>query len=687
MSEGRLHEWQVPPAATPQERRLGWINDATSDGQAWLRSQRGHSDWREALDVISGKMLGPVPPSYRSKLNTNHLKRNIREVVGVMSKLRPLWGYSSDNSDYAPHAQLFNLLTRSWYLESFADVKIKEALQYAAATCTGWLRPVFSRDFAGTGAGQVRLLSYGAPCVIPTQLPSGGDFQQAYAVTILDELPIYMAHGMFPLFQSQLRPTSSMYWYSNEIRKSAAGNLWQRIFSFGAGRSKGNSGNEIPDLYIPVRYTYVIDLTINTTSAPIPMGEPGTSWSYTVPFVGQELPGGRTATETDARLYPYRRLLISSEACIMYDGPSFDWHGRLPAIPFHTDKWPWEPIGFSMVRDGYQIQVAINEIERGTMDKERALLDLPMAYDINAVTTREADQFDPMQPRGRVGFDGSQVAAPFSQPVPPEVYQTRPETFQFLDRLDASMDTQHAIKDAMALAKARLAGDDLEKILQSEGPIIEDMSRGMEPPMRELADQVKYLLLQYMPPARMMQYVGEDNMTLTAFDYDPSSIVPSHVAGEDPGTAETPKPSALDKIQRARLFAANLRFLISPRSLHEMTQMVMKLGLIQLKKAGVQIDSQTIAEAWNIPNYGTIPGATVRERFENEQKMNIEFAAKMQQLGMSLTEQGSFNQAAAQAGGKQQEGRPPSGEQSPSLKVKPDGRSFISESEGGGRVV
>ncbi len=666
---GKMYEWQVPPQATPAERRLGWLNENTEAGLAWLRSQRGHTDWRKALDVISG-VSSIQALKYRSSLNTNHLKRNIREVVGTLAKLRPLWGYSSDNSAYAANAQLFNLYVRAWYLESFADVKIKEALQYAAATCTGWVRPVYSRDFGGQGHGAVRLLSYGAPCILPTQLPPSGDFQQAYAMTILDEMPIYMAHGMFPKFQAELRPTSSLYWYSNEIRKASQGNLWQRMFSFGKSAA---STPGIGDLMVPIRYTYVIDLTRNTTSNPIPMGEQDTSWSYTVP------PGDL--------LYPNRRLLISSESVVLYDGPSFDLHGRFPGIPFSTDHWPWEPLGFSMVRDGYDLQQAMTEIERGTMDKERAKLDPALGYDINGVTKKEAQQFDPMQPRGRVGFDGSQATEPFKHPVDPAIYETTATTLQFYELLKNAMDEQHAIKDVIALAKARMAGDDLEKLLEANGPIIEDMSRSMEPPMRELADQIKFLVLQHVPPARIMQVVGEDGMTLEAFDYKPDSMIPSHLPGEDPGTSEKPKDSKHGRNERAKVFASNLRFLITPRSLHEMTQMSMKLGMIQLKKAGVQIDSQTIADAWSLPNYGNIPGSTVREKFQQEQKENLMFAAQMKELGMTLTEGGQMNAAGAAAGGKEQEGRPPSGQEAPALKQKPDGRSTITESAGGGRVV
>ena len=110
--------------------------------------------------------------------------------------------------------------------------------------------------------------------------------------------------------------------------------------------------------------------------------------------------------------------------------------------------------------------------------------------------------------------------------VPPEVYNTDATTLQYYELLKNAMDEQHGIHDALALAKSRGAGDDLEKLLQSAGPIIEDMSRSMEPPMRELADQVKFLILQHVPPARIMQVVGEDGMTLEAFDYKPDTMVP-----------------------------------------------------------------------------------------------------------------------------------------------------------------
>ena len=224
---------------------------------------------------------------------------------------------------------------------------------------------------------------FGAPSVLPVQLPSNGDFQKAYAVTILDEWPVYMAHGAFPTKQDVLRPSSSRYWYASDgVRGATQGNWLTRAF----GKVRQNKGDAAvqQDLLVPIRKTYVIDLTINTSKYEIPMGDAGSTWSYTVPYIGQDIRVGmdkdgqalyRKANETDARLYPYRRLLISSDAALLYDGPGFDWHGMFPGVSFCPDSWPWEPIGFSMIHDGYDLNEAVKQIYRGNMDKVTSGLD------------------------------------------------------------------------------------------------------------------------------------------------------------------------------------------------------------------------------------------------------------------------------------------------------------------------
>lgn len=690
----RLREWQVPPQAADNDRKLGWLNEQTQDGQAWLRSQRGFTDFRKSFEVFSGRDMDEKRITYRSNLNTGRLKRNAREMVGALANIRPIWGYTSDNRAFQQNAVMMNKVTRALYLEMFWDRSVKDALWWAASTCKGWIRPVFRRDMAGTGKGNIELMTYGAPCVLPTQLPNSNDWNAAYAVTLLDEIPIYMAHAMFPKFQDQLRPTSSMYWYSSDVRQSATRNagrsLLSRVYST---FKRGDNQEPLGELFCPIRYTTVIDLSINTSKIEIPMGEwgsdgkndiPLTTWSYKVPALGSNIPCGydsngnkvyRIANENDARMYPFRRMLISSEDCLMYDGPAFNWHGRLDLVPLGVDEVPWEPLGFSLIRDGYEIQKTINRLERGILQKAQAELDPSMGYDLNAVTKKEADQFDPWEPRGRIGFDGSLVDRPFAPILPPESYKVSGEYIQYVtEHLPEMMDYNMGVNQAIALAKARamaskLDEDAIEKM--AEGPIVADVSRNMERQMSEVGQQVKFLVLQWMNTARVMQYVGEDGVTNETFDYDPTKLVPSHMSNEPPD-----KASVYSDMERARNLADNLRFFVYPHSMHEILQMTEKLGLLQLKKAGVAISDKIIAESWNVPNWGGPDANTVYDQWKVEQQDKLEFMRSMAEAAKAAGVVGPNT-----PGAPNPEGRPPSGQAAPELKSKDGGtRSTVTES-------
>ena len=264
--------WQVPPQAASEQYKLGWLNEQTEDGLAWQRSQRGYGDWQKAFEILSGRGSNlQRTASYRSQLQTARLKRNLKEVRGAVANIRPIWGYATDNEALKAQAEMMNKVTAAIYAERFLDLSVKRAVDWAMTTCTGWIHPVYRRDMAGTGRGNLDLDVYGQPCILPTQLPSDGDYQKAYAVSLMDEYPIYMAHGLFPRYQDRLYPTASKFWYSSEIRTSARGNLFQRMF--GTFLRKGD--NVMNDLYVPIRKTWVIDLSINETGQDLMVGDWG----------------------------------------------------------------------------------------------------------------------------------------------------------------------------------------------------------------------------------------------------------------------------------------------------------------------------------------------------------------------------------------------------------------------------
>ena len=97
------------------------------------------------------------------------------------------------------------------------------------------------------------------------------------------------------------------------------------------------------------------------------------------------------------------------------------------------------------------------------------------------------------------------------------------------------MDYQMAINSIQALAKARALGgnaDNLEKLMEADGPIVRDISRNVERGLSRAGNQTKYIILQYYTAQRVMQYVGANGITQETFDYDPKSLVPSHLPDE-----------------------------------------------------------------------------------------------------------------------------------------------------------
>jgi hypothetical protein len=681
-------EWQAPKPESDEKRKLGWIDEGCQQGVAWQQSQRGFKDWRQGLQVFSGVDANTSDMGFGSRLSGHRLKTNVRTITSGLSNIRPMWGWHAGKS-FSTYATNLNKTSRALYLEGYWDQKIKDALQYAACVNTGFIRPVWRRDLQGRG--NIDILVYGQPCVLPVQLPADGDYQRAYVVHLLEEIPIYEAHWKFPLFQDRLKPTSSRYWYDGDIRRSSMRNATNA-----GGWPVKREDSKLTDQLIPIRWSLINDCSINDTGKRMPMGEPGASWYYEVPYYGEEIRDGydehgnpqfRKANEQDAKLYPQRRLMISSQECVMYDGPGFNWHGELDLTPFCLDRYPWEPMGFSMVHDGWDLQRSIDTIDRMVMRKVVANADPSLKYDMNAVTKLEAEEYDPLEPGKRLGYDGQATENPISMALPPEAMRIHAEALEarkgYIEELDYIFQT----RDVVELGKARALGkgmDQLEALLAANGPIIKDMSRGMEAGLGQVGRQVGWLVLQYMTTGRLMQWIGAENMSLSVFDYDPASIVPSHLPSErahemkeeDFESWQKSHPSQYTRMQRAKWFGKNVQFFLLPHSVHEFTQMTYRLVLLQLSQRGFPIAKATVMESCEVPDVEKPDGNTQQEQFYAEKEEEIQHAIRLQEiLKASGLDPSMFG------GGGKPNGRPPSGKAPPQMKHKGDGRPTVTESQ------
>jgi hypothetical protein len=87
---------------------------------------------------------------------------------------------------------------------------------------------------------------------------------------------------------------------------------------------------------------------------------------------------------------------------------------------------------------------------------------------------------------------------------------------------------------------------------------------------------------------------------------------------------------------RAKTCAKNLKFFITPHSIHYIAQAKQRLDLLALLGKGVPVDPETIANQFDLPNWGSIDGATIQEKVFNWAKMQVEERAKIAKLEKSL---------------------------------------------------
>lgn len=690
--------WQAPSFMASPTERMAWIEEACiGEGESWLKGQTAYQDIPKGLDIVSGK-LDASANQQRSSLNINHAKYCLRKIIGTLADVRQVGQFTSDAKFYKSQAEMFNKVAKAVALEAEFPYKLRMALQYMSVTSCGYLWPRWTRKDAGYGEPGAEFLPMGLLDVLPVQMPSDNNLQGCYTVTGVVFMPVWEAHGKFPQFQTELLPIA---------RRKYTSTISARRLDLAERFRYGEPSDNWANLYCEIRYTFINDLSINETGQKIPMGEwkvdsggnptePLTSWSYMVPYLGQEIPYARDAQGNlktkkaeveDCRIYPFKRLSITSRGMKqpMYDGPAKDWSGLFPFARYCADDWPWEPSGFSLVHDIYSVERARQTLERGVDQIAQHRVDPGFAYDRSmGMPDTTAETLDIFETRKRVGVDGDPSKV-ISLLAPDTLLEIKPWVTEMIKYLRDSEDAQLGLNEVSNLAefKANLTSESLDKALSLVGPLVKDISYGMERSTATVWNILKFMIPQYMTTARVIQYIGPDNVTPETYDFDPESIIPSHGADEIMGYDKSkpvgqqvvlPTDSFYTKVERGRKFAQNLRLLSVPHTMHEITQSQEQLKYLTLYRSGFPISSYDVAKKLNIENYGEINGATMHDRWiaEQEEKLQLQAraATEMRALGLAPPD----DQQGTGAGGGQRGtgGRPSSGQQAPKLKAKRD---------------
>lgn len=700
----------VPSRETRKDKLLAWCRESWQQGDAHLRSQRPYKDIIAAMRMLAGDE-GPVelPPEV-SHVYTNRLKRQIREVVAVISQINPSWSYNSLNPDFKDVADTLNRLLLGWWTAAAADLKLRKGNQYAAGVGTGWIQPTWRKARGRYGKGEIDLDVHGPNSVRLVQPSADMDHQKAYAVILTVEKSIAAARQIFPEHADKMVPDRDAANYGGQSRvmkliEKLGGSLGGSYVMkrFGAQKPMEQRMGSYPT--VDLNYMWIQDNSVNPGSTQIEMGKVGTSWHYKVPYVGQQIEVGtdaagrpiyRTADYEDAMLYPMRRLIVFTNTWILYDGPSPNWHGKVPLIKLVVDDWPWEFLGYGMLRDGEPLQKEINATLRGIGDRIQNALRPALAYDENIVSKGTMDKFDPRKPGARIQMNKQMGGTGIESILPPELLRVYPEHMQYVEMLAEFMDHQMAVTDMRNLAKARQIPSDktIDKMLEVAGPLVMDMTRVLEVSIRDLGQMVGAMFFQHYDSRRRVAMIGQDGLKLDKFDFDPQTLWPVDEQ------IKLLQMASVDRNQRLREFIENFQLNVVPHSLHEITQTQHKLMLFQLwRDPTFPLDPKTLAEAFNLRNFGGPEDdgeSTIYDRWKRFMADQAEFQsvlstlAQMGQMAALASGGGGQpqpvggqqnNNANGSAAGQGSPGRKPSGQESPKLESKDGGmRQTVTES-------
>jgi hypothetical protein len=673
--------WQAPQFEAPASTKIGWIEDMLSESEGWLSGQKSYKNLASNLTVFNGIFKDKA----KSVLVTNALRYSVTKFVTTLAEIREIASYGSDVKSYKQMAEMLTKVSKCVYLESDFPIQILRVLQYATVMGIGYLWPKVRATEYGYGPREMVFDALGILDVMPTQIPSrSNDVQDAYSVTVYDYMPIAESYGRFPLFQGKLQ-TVGMNNYKSLIQ--AKRQDFAASYRYGDLQDQGKSfGN----LYTEIRYTFIRDLRINNTGFELPMGDPGTTWFYKVPYIGQQIFGGirngqpymRPAMAEDCRVYPNLRLIISSNGLDrpMYDGPAFDWDPKIPIIQYTVDDVPWEPGGRSLVGAVSSIQTTIRKFERLMDQVACAQKDPALGYNADENGGPKIEHWDPFESGTRLGLFGGEPRKTL-QSLLPEGVEVENIDFTWLKHLNDSMLAELGLNDVGNIAniKINMNADDAAKQIESIGPIGKGIAMRLEKSNKRVGERVKYLIPQWFDTQRLIEYVGEDHIAREVFDYNPDDMVPSHLPDEMLPTGQFPTtPSMYDKLTRAKWLVKKLRLISVPSMLLKITAAQEQLKYLQLKRTpDCPLSWATTLEKLDVKD---VPQEM--EKYWKEQmqmtKMKLIAAAmaqkEMQELGLQPPggDEGGGGKGGGKGGGGglHAGGRPPSHQQPPRIAQK-----------------
>lgn len=590
-------DWQCPPKLELNGYQVkGWIDDLIVNGDRWVQAQPGIKHINSDIKLLMGS-------DQDNQLKSNTLQSEIRTFVETITDLRQIATLGSKADQLKKTVALYNNALKFIFWDSNFVWKSRKALQYAMLG-RGYLWTKFSRDHYGWGKGRMVFDALGPFEVLPEQLPADNDIQGCYAVTIIRAMPIAEAKARFSKFDEKLMPIARYDWTKYNTMGAARLDHWDQW-------RYGKEMQDWDNRYCEIRYTFVRDLRMNNTRHTMQMGVPGATWGYEVPSYGDllvsvnpfnGLPESRKATESDCRVYPQLRLVITSPTVEvpLYDDTAFDWHGEIPLAQYDVNDWVWSAMGHSAVRNVAGLEKA-RRARLSEIDEVLAIRkDPPTGYDVSAGVPRDQmNKLDLLTAQGiRIGVKGDPKNAIKS--VLPESISVDSEDWKAQEFYDAQIKATLGLTDISSMKdlKMNVSDQSFEKVVENLGPMAKGIAVNMWRAHGKIAHMLKFNIPQYISVTELMGMMGPEAVDMSTFDHDPVSLVPSHLPDELQS-----QESKYTKRERAHWFADQLNVVSTPAQILNITQQQERMLYMFFLQKGIPVSMSTTMEKLGVQGW------------------------------------------------------------------------------------
>lgn len=591
-----------PPAGSDYEQKvIGWMSEAVSEGEAFLRSQPNFSTIDECIrNIMSFDDKAAMIPAALSRTRCNDFGKIALDLRSGLTDTKIFWEYTNNNHRYDQSAVMATKLAKAWWLNSQADMRFVDGIAHCLAAGSAAIRLIYDR-----ASGEQRLQAWDIRDVLPVRINDYLDYDSGFAVIARKENTVNYLRALYPRKASQIvadRDGTSL--------RLGTGTLAGKIAQVASPLLRGilrDSQRSQSSLKVPSCDTFTIqvkDDSLNRTGQTVLMGphdsqgRPEAPWSY--------------AVEPGDPLYPRGRVIVCTKTCVLYDGPNIYWHGRFDFLKLTLDQWPFSFLGKSPLVDLLDIQGDLSRCVRNIANQLGKIERPDLIGDKNSVPRAQWEKLDTALP-GLKAMQNPTMGKGIQIGDPSRNAQIIPVLIQLAEFYASKMRNLSGAEDVTNFAKVAQipASETVERIMEAMSPAIRARSRTLEAFLRPLAQMVLANFMEFYTQAKTVRILGPNGAVLEQFDLDPGTLVPDYIHSEDFDAFGNLTPKARERGPRSRYdraltFMGSFNFVIQPGSLLAASEVTRKLMYLQLARAGY-LDAVTLLETLGVPNLGVPP--------------------------------------------------------------------------------